>query len=54
MVEEPTEAQIRRAAWAWRNDKNRETDSSDDQYFYYNWRYLPGLKSYVDKEMAKS
>lgn len=44
---EPTEAEVTRAAWAWRNDKDRETDSSDDAYFRANWRSLPGLGAYV-------
>lgn len=48
---EPTAAEIGRAAWAWRNDKDRETDSSDDAYFRNNWRSLPGLRAYVTAQV---
>ena len=49
----PTPQQIDRAAWAWRNDKSRETDGSDDAYFRHNWQALPGLRAYVDREVEK-
>lgn len=52
-VTEPTDAEVLAAAWAWRVGKDRETDGSDDRYFLNNWRSLPGLKSYVDAEVAK-
>lgn len=51
LTDEPTEAEISRAAWAWRNDKDRETDSSDDAYFRHNWRSLPGLRAYVQAQI---
>lgn len=48
---EPSAAEISRAAWAWRNDKDRETDSSDDAYFRNNWQSLPGLRAYVTAQV---
>ena len=53
-VPKPTEAQINQAAWAWRNEKDRETDASDDAYFRRMWRYLPGLGRYVEAELARA
>jgi len=44
---EPTQEQIQRAGWAWRNDKDRETWADDQRYFEANWRHLPGLRRYV-------
>lgn len=51
---EPTQTEIQNAGWAWRNDKDRETDSSDQSYFVANWRSLPGLGSYVEREITAS
>jgi hypothetical protein len=53
MSDEPTPQQIDRATWAWRNDKQRETDGSDDAYFRRNWRHLSGLMAYVTREIER-
>ncbi len=47
---EPTPSQIYRAAIRWVGDKERETDQGDIEYFLNNWRSLPGLKAYVDRQ----
>lgn len=49
---EPTRAQIDRAAILWCGDKERETDIDDIRYFRSNWRSLPGLRVYVEREVA--
>lgn len=50
---EPTKDEITRAAWAWRNQRGRETDSHDQRYFENYWSSLPGLRRYVEAEIAK-
>ena len=48
----PTSAQLDRAARKWRDTKDRETDGFDLLYFLNNWAALPGLREFVDREMA--
>ena len=54
LTREPTQTEIQNAGWAWRNDKDRETDSGDQRYFVANWRSLPGLRVYVEREVFAS
>lgn len=49
----PSIGEIQKAGWAWRNDKERETDSGDQRYFENNWHSLPGLGEYVTAEIKK-
>jgi hypothetical protein len=49
----PTPSQIDAAAKAWHGEKERETFHDDILYFRYNWRHLPGLRSYVERECGK-
>ena len=49
---EPTKQQISRAAIRWCGNKERETDMDDIRYFEHNWRSLPGLRGYVEREVA--
>lgn len=49
---EPTKDEITRAAHKWAGSKERETFYEDILYFSYNWSHLPGLKAYVDREVA--
>lgn len=46
----PTPEQIERAARAW----VRATQLDDPEYFRCNWRRLPGLRVYVEREIQKS
>ena len=41
------------AALTWCGEKDRETFQSDVDYFKHNWRALPGLTAYVDRELGK-
>jgi hypothetical protein len=51
-MSEPSDEIIRKAAWKWAADKSgRYADADDVRYFIVNWRYLPGLRAYVDSEM---
>lgn len=43
---------IERAAYRWCGKKERETFLDDILYFRNNWKTLPGLKRYVDEEIA--
>lgn len=43
---------INRAAVRWCGDKERETSMDDIIYFKRNWSALPGLKKYVEEELA--
>lgn len=54
LTREPTQTEIQRAGWAWRNEKDRETDGSDQAYFVHNWRSLGGLTAYVEREVEQS
>jgi hypothetical protein len=49
---EPTAAQVNAAAAKWCRDKERETDMDDIRYFKGQWRSLPGLRVYVEREVA--
>jgi hypothetical protein len=48
----PDRDEIRRAALKWCGQKGRETFMDDIRYFEAQWPYLPGLKAYVDREVA--
>ncbi len=49
-----TDAQIYHAALAWCGQKKRETFNSDILYFQNNWSALPGLRSFVEAEVARA
>lgn len=49
----PSIGEIQKAGWAWRYDKERETDSDDQRYFEHNWHSQPGLGEYVTAEIKK-
>ena len=49
----PTQAQIDRAAAAWCGTKERETFHEDTLYFRHNWSALPGLRKWVEQEIAR-
>lgn len=49
---EPTPEEVHRAAIAWCGQKERETFPEDVQYFEANWRALPGLLDYVQREIG--
>jgi hypothetical protein len=49
----PTAAQINRAALAWCGAKDRETFHDDILYFRANWWALPGLRKWVEQEVAR-
>lgn len=53
-MREPTTTEIQRAGWSWCNDKNRETGFDDVEYFCGNWRHQPGLRAYVERQVAKN
>lgn len=53
-MRDPTQTEVQNAGHAWRNDKDRETDGSDQAYFEANWRSLPGLRAYVEREVERS
>ncbi len=48
----PTDRQIEAAAIRWCGEKDRETFPEDIEYFRNNWSALPGLRAYVDREIA--
>jgi hypothetical protein len=50
--EVPTSAEIDNAAIKWCGQKERETFYDDIVYFRHNWNALPGLKKFVDAEVA--
>ncbi|ABF71341.1 p093 [Rhizobium phage 16-3] len=43
---------VNRAAIRWCGEKDRETFMGDIIYFRANWSALPGLKKYVEEELA--
>ncbi|MEZ2132497.1 MULTISPECIES: hypothetical protein [unclassified Sinorhizobium] len=43
---------VSRAAIWWCSEKDRETFLDDIIYFKNNWSSLPGLKKYVEEELA--
>ena len=47
-----TSEQVYEAAIKWCGEKERETFNSDIEYFQHNWRSLPGLRAYVEREVA--
>lgn len=49
---EPTWEEINSAAYKWCGQKDRETHYDDILYFKNNWWALPGLKAYVEREVA--
>jgi len=48
-----TYGEVSNAAIKWCGEKDRETFSSDIQYFHNNWPSLPGLFAYVQAEIEK-
>lgn len=48
----PTQQQIHAAAIAWCGSKDRETGNDDVLYFRHNWSALPGLRAWVEREVA--
>lgn len=54
VLREPTEQEVTRAAWAWRNDQNWATTSTDETYFRNNWRLNRTLRFYVEAEIIRS
>lgn len=47
------DAAVHAAALTWCGEKERETFLSDVQWFENNWRALPGLTAYVDREIGR-
>lgn len=45
---------VSRAAVTWCGEKDRETSLGDIIYFECNWRALPGLCDYVDRELGRT
>jgi hypothetical protein len=51
---EPNKYQIYAAAIQWCSIKERETFSTDIEYFNNNWMSLPGLRSLVEAQYNKA
>jgi hypothetical protein len=52
MDKEALRQAIDKAAIRWCGEKERETFMSDVLYFKNNWTALPGLRAYVERELA--
>lgn len=50
-LDRATDDEVDRAAIKWCGSKEYETSLDDVEYFRCNWRSLPGLRAYVEREL---
>lgn len=49
---QPTKDQLSRAASKWQGSRSNPCCEDESPYFYFNWDALPGLRKFVEAEVA--